>query len=163
MNAFETIWETSRHNSWSWGYPTAIWVGVVTLITFSFVPRSTLRRTLKCVTIFVFAYLAADFSAREIQEKWRIRGEWAENHKDQMTDAGWNALVADGANLVMGPLISGFQATAILVGVALALFVVRKAIVGSKLQNAASDSTNSDVAKTQPISSNPYAPPHGES
>ena len=56
------------------------------------------------------ASLAADFSAREIQEKWRIRGEWAETHKDRMTDAGWDALMTDGANLVLGPLIYEFQA-----------------------------------------------------
>lgn len=160
MDAFETVWETSRHNSWSFGYPTAICIGVASLIVLSFVRRSTLRRTSKCIAAFLSAFLAADFSAREIQEKWRIRGEWAETHQDQMTDAGWDALSADGANLVLGPLIYGFQATAIFVVVALALFVVRRSVSGAALQHASSNAPDADVAKTFPISSNPYSPPN---
>jgi hypothetical protein len=160
MDAFETKWETSRHNSWSWGYPTAICLGVVSLFAFSFVHRCTLRRTLKSITIFVSASLAADFSAREIQEKWRIRGEWAETHKDRMTDAGWDALMTDGANLVLGPLIYEFQAMAILMGVAFMLFVVRKAAVASALQNTISDTSDSGIASALPVSSIPHSPPN---
>lgn len=126
MDAFEQVWETSRHNSWSWGYPTALLLGIFVLIVFSFIRKSALRRPLKVVAILAYAFVATDFSAREIQEKWRLRGEWADTHKDQMTDAGWNALTVDGANLTLGPLIYGFQATVLLVAIAFVLFVIRK-------------------------------------
>ncbi len=159
MDAFEQVWETSRHNSWSWGYPTALLLGVCALIVFSFIRNSVLRRVLKAIAIVAFAFVATEFSAREIQEKWRLRGEWADTHRDQMTDAGWAALTADGANLTLGPLIYGVQAMAIFVAVAFILSVIRQIACRALTSNANADTIHSDIAKPMPTSSNPYHPP----
>jgi heme/copper-type cytochrome/quinol oxidase subunit 4 len=76
MDPFEQVWETSRHNSWSWGYPTALVLGVVVLIALSLIRKAALRRPLKAVAILAFAFVATEFSAREIHEKmatsWRM-------------------------------------------------------------------------------------------
>ncbi len=106
-----------------------------------------------------FAFVATDFSAREIQEKWRLRGEWADSHKDQMSDADWNTLTMDGANLTLGPLIYGFQATVLLVAIAFVLFVIRKTACHFASSKANTDKTESDIAKPLPMFSNPYNPP----
>lgn len=159
MDAFEQVWETSRNNSWSWGYPTAIWLGAVVLIVFSFIRKSALRRPLKVVAILAFSVVATDFSAREIQEKWHLRGEWADTHKDQMTDAGWDALTADGANLTLGPLIYGFQAMAIFAAIAFVIVFIRQVTCRAVSSKANADTTDPDIAKTIPTSSNPYHPP----
>ncbi|MEZ6095274.1 MAG: hypothetical protein R3C03_13755 [Pirellulaceae bacterium] len=64
-----------------------------------------------------FAILATASSGQEIQEKWRIRHDWAENHPGQMSEEAYNALTVDGANLLLGPFVYGFVALCIFVGV----------------------------------------------
>lgn len=134
-------------------------LGVCALTVFSFIRNSVLRRVLKAVAIVAFAFVATDFSAREIQEKWRLRGEWADTHRDQMTDAGWDALTADGANLTLGPLIYGVLAMAIFVAAAIILFVIRQIACRALPSNANADTIQSDIAIPMPMSSNPYHPP----
>jgi hypothetical protein len=126
MEAFEQVWETSRNNAWSWGYPTAIGLGVALLIALSFVHNSAVRRTSKVIAIVALAFVAAEFSSREVQEKWRLRVAWADAHEDHMKESDWNTLTVDGANRTLGPLIYGFQAMAMFIGVALVLSVIRK-------------------------------------
>jgi hypothetical protein len=153
MDPFEQVWETSRHNSWSWGYPTALVLGVVVLIALSLIRKAALRRPLKAVAILAFAFVATEFSAREIHEKWRLRGEWADAHKDQMTDAGWDALTVDGANRALGPLLHGVQAALLLVAVAFVLGVIRRAAFPAASSKADPDAPESDIAKPSPLSS----------
>ncbi len=123
---FQEVWEASKHNSFSWGYPAAILCGGIVLARLSWIPRSVVRRVLKIVTILTFGFIAWDFSARETAEKWRLRQDWASAFREQMTEAQWLALSADGANRTLGPLIYGFQATGLLVGLAAVLFVARR-------------------------------------
>lgn len=160
MDAFEQVWQTSRSNSWSWGYPATIVCGVVLIVMLSTIRKPTLRRTLKVGAILLFGFIATDFSAREIQEKWRLRGEWAETHREQMTDAGWRALTVDGANLTLGPLIYGMQATAILAASTLVLFLIRKAATRAETITSKPGESATDFARNLPASSNPYHPPH---
>jgi len=159
MDAFEQIWETSRSNSWSWAYPTVLCFGVAVLAALSFVRNRWLRRTAKVIVILVFGVLATDFSAREIQEKWRIRGEWADAHVDQMTDAGWNVLTVDGANLTLGPLIYGFQAILLFVAMSIAFFVARKSVMWLQTQTTGPPNIDDHIATTLVLSDNPHNPP----
>ena len=124
-DSFEEVWEASRQNTYSWGYPAAICCGAIILALLSLIRTSALRRTLKVVTIFAIGFIAFEVSAREIAEKWRLRLEWASHHPEQLTDAARESLTADGANLTLGPLIYGLQATALLMGIAAVLSVVR--------------------------------------
>ena len=146
MDPFEQIWETSRHNSWSWGYPTALVLGVIALIGLSLIRKLALRRALKVIAILVFTLVATEFSALEIQETWRLRGEWAATHKEQMTDAGWNALTVDGANRTLGPLLYGAQAALLFVAAAFVLMLIRRTAFRAVSSTAQADTCESDVA-----------------
>lgn len=129
METFDQVWESSRVNSWSWIYPTALWSGVGVLFLLSLMPWVRLRRSAKIVAVLGFSLVAAEYSAQEIQEKWRIRREWALAHFDQMTEAQRNALTVDGANLTLGPLLDGRDAFFVFVAVAVVLSLVRFAII----------------------------------
>lgn len=158
METFEQIWETSRTNSLSWMYPTALWVGVGVLITLGFIKRPWLRRTGKLIAIAGFVFFATEFSAQEIQEKWRLRREWADRNPTQMTEDGLSALVADGANLTLGPLKNGFQAFLLFAAVTIALAILRALIVSRRNGTV---SGNGDQASGPPeFSENPYHPPN---
>ena len=109
-------------------YPTAIWCGGGILVALSVITNRWLRRIGKLAAIFGFALLATEFSAQEIQEKWRLRREWADLHPTQMTEDGFSALTVDGANLTLGPLIFGFQAFLLFVAIAVVLSVLRALI-----------------------------------
>ena len=63
-------------------------------------------------------------SSLEIEEKWRIRGDWVSAHSDAMTEEQSNVAIADGANRGLGPFLFGFRATAILVGLLLVIRLV---------------------------------------
>lgn len=136
---FEEVWEMSRSNSFTWGYPAAILCGGIVLVLFSRIPRSVVRRTLKVATILGFGYIAFDFSAREIAEKWSLRHEWGIANREHMTKAQQDSLFADGANRTLGPLIYGFEATAFLAGIALIQSVARRL---NSTTNVGSESRN---------------------
>jgi hypothetical protein len=102
-----------------------LWAGIGLLITLSLVRTGWIRRAAKIVAILGLAMIATECACREIQEKWRIRGEWADAHPTLMTPADHEALAVDGANLTLGPLIRGFRACMLLVMVAVALPAAR--------------------------------------
>lgn len=117
-----------------------------------------LRRAATGITILGFAFAATWYSACEIQEKWRIRGDWADTHAERMTADGWDALSADGANLLLGPLIFGFQALLLFVAVSLVLAALRIIVIRIRSYRLPPDDSNNDEG-TQAPSENPYHPP----
>ncbi|TWU27998.1 hypothetical protein [Novipirellula artificiosorum] len=161
MDPFEQIWESSRINDYSWGYPAVVWAGVGVLVALSLIRHNAFRRILKVVAIFGLAMMATQWSASEIQEKWRIRREWADTHPAEMTEQGYEALTVDGANLTLGPLIYGFRSGLIFIGVAAALFVFRVAVRKRpvKTPDEATPEIKTKVTTDLPFSDNPYHPP----
>lgn len=125
METFEQIWESSRTNSWSWGYPTVVISGVLLLIMSSCIRSSAWRRSLKVLTAIVLTILATEFAGREIVEKWQLRHEWAATHREQLTPAQQDALISDGANLTIGPLAAGVQAAIIFLVLGVVLYLIR--------------------------------------
>jgi hypothetical protein len=160
MESFQQIWESSRTNAWSWGYPTVLWTGVGLLIVLSLVRTEWMRLGAKTVVIVALAVVATKFFWWEIQEKWRIRGEWAQAHSALMTPADREALTCDGANLTLGPLIFGFQAFMLFVAAAAALSVVRIAVSRFRRKRpACTRPTDAETTTTLEKSSNALPPP----
>lgn len=126
MDTFEQVWETSQTNSWSWGYPATLWLGAIVICALALIHKTWIRRSLTVTAILAFTFLATELSSHEIQEKWRIRGEWAKANKDQLTDTDRSALQADGANLALAPFFYGFRAMLLFVAVSVAVFFLRK-------------------------------------
>jgi hypothetical protein len=161
MDPFEQVWESSRTNAFSWGYPVVLYTGVGVLIALSVIRNEVFRRFLKAIAIFGLAIIATQWSSSEIEEKWRIRREWADAHPAEMTEDGYMGLTVDGANRAMGPLIYGFQAFLLFCIVAVALFVIRAMMfrrpVDPPLEATSEDEIN--VATDLPTSDNPYHPP----
>lgn len=127
METFEQVWESSRHNVWTGAYPTAILVGAMLIVALSFGRNIGARRLKILATIFVFSFIAMAFSAQEIDTKWRTRHEWTRNHADTLTENQQRISNADGANLVFGPILYGFQAFIMFVSVAMITTLVRLA------------------------------------
>ena len=142
-------------------YPTAIWCGGGILVALSVITNRWLRRIGKLAAIFGFALLATEFSAQEIQEKWRLRREWADLHPTQMAEDGFSALTVDGANLTLGPLIFGFQAFLLFVAIAVVLSVLR-ALIESRRKGTTADKDDDTIASQDApeFSDNPYHPPN---
>ncbi len=125
MQTFEQIWESSRTNAWSWGYPTVVICGVLLLIGLSCIRSAIWRRSLKVLIAIVLTVLATDFAGREISEKWQLRRNWAAAHREQLTPRQQDALITDGANLALGPVFSGAQAAFIFLGAGVVLYILR--------------------------------------
>lgn len=117
METFEQVWEASRTNSYSWIYPALLWSGAAVIFALSFVKNIWIRRSGKVIVILLAGYSATHYSGLEIQEKWRLRGEWADAHPDKVTEENRHALTVDGANRAAGPLFYGGQAILLLVAV----------------------------------------------
>lgn len=161
METFEQVWESSRENSFSWIYPAAMWSGVSVLIALSFVKHRWLRRIAKLAAIGCFSFFATIASGQEIQEKWRIRREWADLNPDKMTESGLDALYADGANLAFGPLIFGFFAFLLFTTVAVVLSILRVLVnTHCKSKNSDADGNDEQPGKVPEFSDNPYHPPN---
>jgi len=129
----DAIWESSRHNDWSYALPIVLNVGTVVLIAIAFVPIKWLRWTLNVFAVLAMGYFAIEYSSREIEEKWRIRSEWVQTNQDSLTENERSAVLADGANRVLGPILIGGQSTVFRAGIVLAvLAMVRFAIVRKK-------------------------------
>ena len=161
MDPFGQVWESSRTNAFSWGYAATLYAGVGVLIVLSVIQRYAFRRTLKAIAIFGLAIIATQWSASEIEEKWRIRREWADAHPAEMTQEGYMGLTVDGANRSLGPLIYGFQAFLLFCVVAIALFVIR-AMMFQRPVDSPIEATPEDEAKVAAdlsASDNPYHPP----
>lgn len=142
MESFDQIWESSRTNAWSWVYPTVLWAGVGLLIALSLVRTGWIRRAAKIIAIIGLTVVATEYAQREIQEKWQIRGEWADAHPTLMTPADQKALTVDGANLTLGPLLYGFGAFMLFVVVAVGLSVVRMTV--ARVRRKQPEGTQSD-------------------
>ncbi len=125
MQTFEQIWESSRTNSWSWGYPTVVIIGVLLLIVSSCIRSPAWRRSLKVLISIVLTILATEFAGREISEKWRLRQDWAAGQREQLTPAQQDALISDGANLTIGPLAAGVQAGFVFLCTGVVLYILR--------------------------------------
>ena len=137
---FEQIWESSRHNDYSWMLPSVLCVGTLVLILLNWIRKPAARRVLKVLLAITFTYLAVQASSAAIFEKWRIRYEWGKQNRSSVTEQEDTALCADGANLLMGPFIYGggysfwcFGAT--LVGSS----IIRRAISKKSQQVSAGD------------------------
>ncbi|MEM9645581.1 MAG: hypothetical protein AAF989_11370 [Planctomycetota bacterium] len=161
MDAFEQIWESSRTNDYSWGYPAVLWAGVGVLIVLSLIRHDVLRRVLKVIAMGGLVMTAMEWSSSEIEEKWRIRREWADTHPAEMTEQGYEALTVDGANRLLGPLIDGAHAGLLFVGVAIALFVIRVAIRkrSTVTLSKTTEESEAKIAANLPTTGNPYHPP----
>lgn len=159
MESFEQIWESSRTNSLSWMYPTALWCGAGALVVLGAIGNRWLRRFAKLVVIAISSVLAVGFASQEIQEKWRLRREWAELHPERMTEEGYDALTVDGANMTLGPLIHGIQAFLLLAAVAALLCGLRKLALFIRARRIAAADVDVSVKVAIPPSGNPYRPP----
>lgn len=159
MSPFEQIWESSRTNSWSWGYPTVLTISIVILIALSFVPRPTLRHVAKILVIIACGFAATKLSFREIEEKWRIRTDWAERHNDTLSDAEREALTADGANRSLGPFLIGMQAVAWLTALCGVLCGLRRIVNSFGSRRSILDVPDMESPSPPIASPNPYHPP----
>ena len=103
----DQIWETSRHNDYSWMLPAVLGIGATILILMNGIRKPSARRVLKILFALGLTYLTLHASSAAITEKWRIRHDWGKQNGDTLTNEEQNALYADGANLVMGPFLYG--------------------------------------------------------
>jgi len=104
---FEQIWGTSRQNDYSWILPVVLVSGVLILALLNFIKSDAIRRITKAILLLTFSLLALQASSAAITEKWKIRHAWGEKNWIQLSEQEQNALMADGANLVMGPFLVG--------------------------------------------------------
>ena len=107
---FEEIVLQSRFNQYYWIYPAVICLGLGLIIFVSFIKQDIVRRILKTGIVFVFSYAAMIASSMAIQEKWAIRHYWSQKNENIVTTEQSRYLSADGANLLLGPVIYGFIA-----------------------------------------------------
>ena len=70
--------------------------------------------------------MAFYFSCFEIEEKWRIRFEYEELAGSTLTQAQSDAIMADGANRIAGPIAGGIAAFLYLCLILLFLFSIRR-------------------------------------
>ena len=122
------IWEGSRHNQYSWLLPCILGLGFLGLLSTAWIKHTVLRRFAKTLLCFGLVVGAVQASYLEIVEKWRIRHEWADGNKEAISHRDQEALNADGANVVLGPIILGGKWSLLVFGPALFLssFLVRR-------------------------------------
>lgn len=146
METFEQVWESSRTNVYSWGYPATIWGGLAVLICLSAIRHKKLRRAAKVIAMLGFAALATEWSSREIAEKWRLRREWP----GSMTQDEQYALTIDGANMTLGPVIYGFQAFLVFGVVTVITWLIRLAVRSESNSVEPGDDSESNIVATKP-------------
>ena len=109
MDTFDTLWESSRTNSWSFAYPTVLFIGVVSLLLLQRIRKAGIRRWLLLVAMVGFFLISIEAASWSIVEKWNLRREWARDHSDQVSDAQRRGMAnRDGANLTVAPVLAGF-------------------------------------------------------
>ena len=124
MSDFEAMWQSTKHNQFSYLYPEVVAGGVVILICLFWIRRPLIRRILKVTCILLTAALAVAASNLEIEEKWRLRTQMSE--KMSLSDEQTKALAADGANRAIGPYAGGAAALAIIAGIQLSATLISK-------------------------------------
>ena len=122
------IWESSRSNQYSWILPVILIGGFAWFLILTKVKFIAVRRVTKIISFLILIYVAMIASSMQISEKWRIRHEWGHANESTITDRERRALTADGANLVMGPMIYGGGGGFLVFSIALIIssFVIRK-------------------------------------
>jgi hypothetical protein len=130
LENLDAVWETSRHNAWSYGLPLVLNIGTAIFIVLAFVPQKWLRWTLNLIALFAIGFFAVDYSSKEIEEKWRIRNEWIQSNHDSLTNKEHYAGTIDGSNRVLGPILIGGQSVVLrTVLVLTALGIVRFVLI----------------------------------
>lgn len=119
METFDTIWESSRTNAWSFAYPTVLFFGVISILMLQRIRSGVFRRLLIVLSLGAFFLLAIEASSLTIAEKWQIRGDWARSHFEQLTEDQKRGVTSDGANLALGPIIGGFSTLPFFFGAAM--------------------------------------------
>ncbi len=109
-----------------------LWGGVVLIVVLALIRKANVRRWSMTVAIILLTIAATEFLGREIVEKWRIRNEWTIAHENSLTARQTEIAIADGANLLLGPLIFGFQAFCTFIIVAAATALVRRFATGTR-------------------------------
>ena len=165
FESLDAIWESSRHNSWSFALPLILNIGTAILIVIAFVQPTWLRWTLNVFAVLAMGYFAIEYSSMEIEEKWRIRSEWGKANHDSLTESDRFAVTVDGANRVLGPILVGGKSAAIraglvLLGLAVSRFVlVRLRKILATKREAETTFPPNDVDSTSDAD-NAYAPPN---
>ena len=104
---FNEVWESSRWNAFSWCLP-AVLVGAVFISLWACRMKSAgSRRFTKLLFLVALPMFATLASSLEIERKWQLRQEFAEENGESFTEDQQMASVADGANRTMGPVIMG--------------------------------------------------------
>ena len=130
------IWETSRQNKYTWMLPSVLAFGFVVLVLAAWIKKSDLRRVVKIFAFLGLSYLAMEASYWQIAEKWQIRHDWGEQNQALLSERDKNALIADGANLLMGPVLVGGKWALLVFGAAL---VVSSCIVRGRSENSSAE------------------------
>jgi len=79
----------------------------------------------------------------QIQEKWRIRHEWAEQNSATLSDKERLALISDGANLLLGPIIYGGGYSVLVFGISLVVSsVIVREITSNKQDSQQGDTSD---------------------
>lgn len=126
MTEFEQVYQASRHNGWSGYFWISIFVGMVVLMALTMIRKSSWRISGNVVAIVAFAWLAYHFAVLENEEKWRIRLEWAELHRDRLTEKERFAMADRRAiNGPFGPVFSASSAIVTLVTTTVVIFMIR--------------------------------------
>jgi hypothetical protein len=125
----DAIWESSRNNEWSFPLPLVLNIGTVVLVMIAFLPWKWIRWGLNVVVVIVMGYFAIEYSSMEIEEKWRIRSEWIKANQELLSENERSAGTTDGANRVLGPILTGslavaFRSVLVLMGLAICRVVL---------------------------------------
>lgn len=160
-----TIWESSRHNDWSYALPLVLNIGTAVLIMFAFVPLKWLRWVLNVFAVLAMGYFAIEYSSMEIEEKWRIRSEWIKTNIDSLTDKERSAGTVDGANRVLGPILIGgqsavFRAGIVLIGSAFARIVLVRIRKTQPKKNVSKLTLPQNQVDSIAAAANPYVHPN---
>lgn len=92
MSPFDLAYEAARHNTWIGYYSVALFIGMATLVSFSFIQPPRIRRIAKLVSILIFSAMAYNFASLENEEKWRIRFAWVKAHPSEVSETDRFAL-----------------------------------------------------------------------
>lgn len=125
MTPFEQMWETSRTNAFSGQTAMVNLIAIMLLLLVAFLPDRVylVRWVINVAVVLGAAWISTEYASQEIDEKWRIRYEYADAHRTELTDDERLAVTVDGANRLLGPLMFGALATFRNCGIALLAIV----------------------------------------
>jgi hypothetical protein len=132
MDEFREMWIAAADNRWSNAYAIVVAVGAITVFALSFEKRPIRRRVMTCLAVLLFTWFAMATCSLAINEKWRLRREWGERHASSVTEEQRTALITDGANIVVGPLLFAGCALLIFCGIGIGVPLIRGSFYSSK-------------------------------